>query len=58
MKPEILILMERKYSYDEIRKLTMDKMDIIYYYGKKYRQGCEKINLLKLNKIKGEEKDG
>jgi len=56
MKPEILILIERKYSGYEIIKLTDYPKGMIYRYNMLYKKGCEKIEEMK--KKKENEKNG
>lgn len=52
MKPEILILLERKYSYAEIKKLfPAYPKGMVYRYGRLYRKACEKINIAKLENV-------
>lgn len=48
MKPELLILFERKYTVDEIQKLTGYPKGMIYRYSSLYKKGCGKIQELKL----------
>ena len=43
MKDVIIILIERKYSLEEIAKLTNYKMPTIYYANKCYKKACKDI---------------
>lgn len=51
-KDVILLLIERKYSLDEIAKLTGYSMPTIYYSNKNYKKACGEIERLKEEKAK------
>ena len=52
LKYAIVILLERKYSYDEIKKLFNLPEWKVYQYGKHYKLANELINKIKEEQAK------
>lgn len=52
MKAEIIILLSRDYTVDQINKMTGYSKSLIYYYNTRYKKGIEKIKEYQ-NKITG-----
>lgn len=51
-KDVIVLLIERKYSLEEIQKLTGYSMPTIYYSNKSYKKACAEIDRLKDERAK------